>query len=39
MYSVNKTQILNFKADGVVTSVRLKELTPVFGSSKISEVA
>jgi len=39
MNSVNKTQILNFKADGVATSVLLKELTPVFGSFKISEVA
>jgi len=39
MYSVNKTQILNFKGDGVVTSALLKELTPVFGSFKISGVA
>ena len=33
------TDFLNFKVDGIVTSVFLKELTPVCGSFKIFEVA
>jgi len=36
---MNKTQILNSKADCIVTSVLLKELTPVFGRFKIFDVA
>jgi predicted Rdx family selenoprotein len=37
--TVNDTQIWNLKADGTITNVLSKELTPVFGNFKISGVA